>query len=200
MNTYTVCKLQGAPDWACVPAVELKNHLWSDVRAISAQAQLCWDEDNLYVRLQATEPDILCRFDGLCDPVYQDSCLEFFFSPKEGDSRYFNFEGNPNGAMYIGFGAMGENRCRLHIPNVRELFQICPFSTSDGWGLTYRIPVRFIQIFEPNFHLHPGLQLRANFYKCGDETKQPHFIAWNPIDLPSPSFHQPDFFGCIVFC
>jgi hypothetical protein len=35
----------------------------------------------------------------------------------------------------------------------------------------------------------------ANFYKCGDETPEPHFLSWNPIDLPKPNFHVPQFFG-----
>ena len=39
----------------------------------------------------------------------------------------------------------------------------------------------------------------ANFYKCGDETNEPHFISWNPIDLPKPDFHVPQFFGELTF-
>ncbi|WP_449033796.1 carbohydrate-binding family 9-like protein, partial [Prevotella sp.] len=26
-----------------------------------------------------------------------------------------------------------------------------------------------------------------------------HFLSWNPIDLPAPDFHRPDFFGEIRF-
>ncbi len=39
----------------------------------------------------------------------------------------------------------------------------------------------------------------ANFYKCGDETNEPHYISWNPIDTPNPNFHVPQFFGDLVF-
>jgi hypothetical protein len=42
-----------------------------------------------------------------------------------------------------------------------------------------------------------GQKIRANFYKCGDKTPEPHFISWNPIDLPKPNFHVPQFFGLL---
>jgi hypothetical protein len=40
--------------------------------------------------------------------------------------------------------------------------------------------------------------IRANFYKCGDLTAHPHFLSWNPIDLPKPDFHRPEFFGTLT--
>lgn len=48
-----------------------------------------------------------------------------------------------------------------------------------------------------NLELAPGGVLYANFYKCGDDTPQPHFISWSPIDLPKPDFHAPQFFGAL---
>ncbi len=44
----------------------------------------------------------------------------------------------------------------------------------------------------------PGLEGRANFYKCGDETEFPHYGAWSLRD-GGPDFHRPEFFGSIVF-
>ena len=40
-----------------------------------------------------------------------------------------------------------------------------------------------------------GQKIKANFYKCGDLTPEPHFLSWSPIDLPEPNFHTPQFFG-----
>jgi hypothetical protein len=37
--------------------------------------------------------------------------------------------------------------------------------------------------------------LRANFYKCADNTRIPHYVSWNPIEVASPDFHRPEFFG-----
>jgi hypothetical protein len=44
-----------------------------------------------------------------------------------------------------------------------------------------------------------GMDAHGNFYKCGDKLKQPHFLSWKPVVLPSPDFHQPRFFGQLSF-
>ena len=40
---------------------------------------------------------------------------------------------------------------------------------------------------------------RANFYKCADKAAHPHYLSWNRIEIPSPDFHRPDFFGELIF-
>ena len=44
-----------------------------------------------------------------------------------------------------------------------------------------------------------GLNLRANFYKCGDKCQQPHYLSMAPINTPSPNFHCPEFFQEVKF-
>ena len=198
MQNYEVTHISGKPDWKNIPTINLTHHLWSNVPTIIPSAQAAWDEDALYIRMQAMEPHIRREYTGDLDPVCQDSCLEFFFCPTADNSRYFNFEVNPNGSMYVGYGKAGNDRCRLHRPNFKELFQVSPFEFSGGWGIELRIPVSFLQIFVPDFKLYSGLTFRANFYKCGDLTQQEHYIAWNPIDWPHPCYHLPQFFGEIT--
>lgn len=194
MKAYDVMHISGQPDWTVIPAVPMEQHLWSDVRSIRPQAQVVWNEKALYVRLSVKEQDILRRFTGPVDPICEDSCLEFFFSPT-GSDRYFNFEFNPNGAVYAGYGLPGEMRYRLYEEYLAEQLQIKPFDLPDGWGVEFQVPVSFVQIFVPDFQLSSGQILPANFYKCGDETPQPHFIAWNPVESPFPCFHLPQYFG-----
>ncbi|HEX8038127.1 MAG TPA: carbohydrate-binding family 9-like protein [Chryseosolibacter sp.] len=38
-----------------------------------------------------------------------------------------------------------------------------------------------------------------DFYKCGDNLPEPHFITWNDVKAPKPDFHLPEFFGRINF-
>src|SRR3546814_9695772 len=40
-----------------------------------------------------------------------------------------------------------------------------------------------------------GRRCTGNFYKCGDDLPEPHYVAWNPIDNPTPNFHLPQYFG-----
>lgn len=194
MKTYEVTHCCGKPDWNRIPTAAIDTHLWSDVPAIVPSAQAAWDEDALYIRLQAIEPSIRREYTGDWDSVCEDSCLEFFFCPEADGQRYFNFEGNPNGALYVGFGNPGDDRCRLLHEN-RKVIQAKPFEIPGGWGLELRIPVSFVRIFVPEFKLYSGLSLRANFYKCGDKTEKKHYIAWNPVEHPHPCFHLPQFFG-----
>ena len=196
MKNYDVIHVSGKPDWSSIAPVSIDQHLWSDVHSIVPQAQAAWDENGLYIRLSVKEKDIKKEFSGPLAPVWEDSCLEFFFSPN-GDDRYFNFECNPNGAFYAGYGKPIPQRYRLYEDHLPGQLQVTPFTLPDGWGVEFQVPVSLVQVFVPDFQLSAGMTLRANFYKCGDATVQPHFIAWNPIDLPEPCFHCPEFFGTL---
>jgi len=44
-----------------------------------------------------------------------------------------------------------------------------------------------------------GLKASANFYKCGDKTSKLHYVTWNPVGTEDPDYHQPDYFGEILF-
>ena len=75
-----------------------------------------------------------------------------------------------------------------------------PFEERMGdckWSLTLVIPTT--ALFRDEIHSLDGRDMRANFYKCGDKLTTPHFLSWNKIDLPSPCFHCPPFFGQIHF-
>ena len=69
-----------------------------------------------------------------------------------------------------------------------------PFSEKTGvfsWELVVSIPFRLMGLDPENL----PEKILGNFYKCADDTEYPHFVSWNPIDLPTPDFHRPEFFG-----
>lgn len=198
MRTYEAPKITGVPNWEQIPVASIDHRLWSDVDGISPTAQLCWNEQGLFVRLQTREENIRSTLTAPLDPVCEDSCLEFFFCPEPSDDRYFNIEANPNGTLYVGYGLPGAHRCRLHRDNLKELLQVKPFTLPGGWGLELFVPADFIQIFSPGCTLCQGHILRANFFKCGDKTVAPHYMAWNKVATPQANFHQPEFFGNII--
>lgn len=197
MREYTITRCNGQPDWDKVPAAQIDNLLDTEPMPISAQAQVCYDENALYVRLSAVETDIRAELTGLLDEICEDSCLEFFISPIAGDRRYINIECNPNGCLFLGFG-----------PNVDELMRLIPENPpivpktkrlDNGWEAVYSIPYSFIRMFFPEFSPAPGYAARANFYKCGDKTPQPHYLTWNPVPMQRCAFHNPDAFGVVHF-
>ena len=43
-----------------------------------------------------------------------------------------------------------------------------------------------------------GERWRANFFKCAENSKHPHWASWSPIG-PILKFHQPNRFGELYF-
>lgn len=136
-------------------------------------------------------------------PVWEDSCVEFFCQIP-GDKHYINFETNCIGAMVASRRLGRAEEVQPFTPE--EMAQIerrCSFPRQameerDGWfewTVELRIPLALIfREIKPTF----PQRLRVNFYKCADRTKKPHFLSWQPIHLPNPNFHCPEFFGEIV--
>ena len=113
------------------------------------------------------------------------------------ESRYMNFEMNPNGCLHVGFGQSRQQRAVIFRRDGEELFRIRTGRRADGWEIDYRIPYDFLRIFYPAFG--PTGVLRCNFYKCGDKTVHPHFLSWHPVRSETPDFHRPEDFGEIMF-
>lgn len=198
MRTYTMKKVQGRPNWKQIPVMPIDNLLWTDSIDVSAQAQLCWDEEAIYVRMEAVEPHIRAKEKGPMAMVCEDSCMEFFLRPTER-LDYFNIELNPNKAIYLGFATGGHNLIRLISSSVKKQMNIRVFMTKKGWTLSYRVPFSFIQRFFPDFKAEEGGNIYGNCYKCGDKTVKEHYLAWNPIVNDDPAFHMPEQFGNLIF-
>jgi len=193
---YTVKKVSKV-DWNAIPAVTLAHTPWLVPCAIEAKAQACHDGETLYVRMEAKESAVRATLTGPLEQVCDDSCLEFFFAPCAQDKRYFNFEWNPLGTLYLGFGAERSTRVRQIVKDAKELFDPRPFETEQGWGIEFAIPASFIRLYMPSFTLCG--EAACNFYKCGDKTEVKHYLAWNPLTSERPDYHRRQDFGPIAF-
>ncbi len=196
MAVYSI-PYQSTPSWDEVPIVELRHTGWLKEAPVSARAQLCRNDEALFVRMEAVEAPIRATLRDPLSQVCNDSCLEFFFAPDPADARYLNFEFNPLGTLYLGFGSTRPTRVR-QIPKATEaLFAPEPFFTDSGWGICYRIPFSFIRNYFPAFE--PTGEAAGNFYKCGDETVQPHYLSWADMTTDTPDFHRRQDFGTLLF-
>lgn len=160
------------------------------------------DEQYLYIRYYVAEKIIRALFTKDQEPVWQDSCVEFFCKSSEQDT-YSNFEFNCIGTC-LAATRTGRNENIVPFSN-EQMASIVrlpdlgkqPFPEKKGffsWTLTVAIPLNLIGV-EPNV---AKKQIRANFYKCADGTEQPHYIAWNNIVSLEPDFHLPLFFGTLI--
>ncbi len=196
LHPYSITKTSGKTDWATIPALPIDRVLWCEDTGIRAIGQLCYSDDFLYVHQSAVEKEIRAEHTKSPSPVYEDSCLEFFFL-HEGDQKYFNFEINPNGCLTAEYGPSGADRISVLPPEPEDTFAIQTGRTPDGWEISYRIPLSFIRSYSPDFSFTG--KLAANMYKCGTKTLHRHFLSWAFIDLPKPNFHCPSFFGTMRF-
>ncbi len=190
------------PDISELEFSELKHHLWSEFYPAfysSRVAVCCIADQGIFVRFEADEPSPRAVFENRDDPVYNDSCMEFFFQPFADDERYINFEINPNGAYLC---AVGRDRSdRAFLREISECEPCVKGCISDsGWSAELFVPEQLIsEVFGKKFSVAGTEYLRANFYKCGDLTPSPHYASLFFVDTPNPDYHRPEFFGKIYF-
>lgn len=197
MKEYVLKRVEGQPDWNQIPVMQIDYQKQEVNHGITAQAQLCWSDVGIHVHLSCQEKHIRKELTGKLDPIWEDSCLEFFLRPTE-DLHYFNFEFNPNCALFLGYSKGKPNIVRLLVPGYMEkMFAPVSNLTDDGWEITYTVPFEFIQNFFPDFQPKSGTKFYGNCYKCGDETVVPHFLMWNPLPMEC-SFHSPEHFGRLI--
>lgn len=178
--------------WGGIPCLSLDCYPWQEYAVYKpvTTAKLVLCSDRIAVRMQTDEKPLLARAVHMNDDVFLDSCMEFFIQPDITDPRYINFELNPKGTLLLGLGSDRATRKRVDTDPGR--FRIATMLEDNLWTLYWEIPFDFLREF--GFQQIGG-NFRGNFYKCGDETRSPHYGCWNPIHLPAPDFHVPAFFG-----
>ena len=168
--------------------------------------RIAYDDKALYLQYTVRETYLLAQCeleDATCWPA-NDSCVEFFVSPGS-DNQYLNFEFSCIGYCLIQTGEKGTERERLPLEVTKQVKRKStlgnqPFEHKEGdfsWTITIAIPLSLMT--EQDGASLSGTQWKANFYKCGDELKEKAYLAWSPVNMPSPTFHQPQEFGTIVF-
>ena len=182
--------------------------LWHQIKCVNWPGQfdhkpttkfmIARSEADLYIHYKVEEPDVKAVYTNDHEPVWQDSCVEFFVQlPHE--EGYANFEFNCIGtALATKRKSRNEdirpythdemNSIERHASLGHEPLEI-PGKTS--WELTVKIPFGLIGIKS----IDKSVPLHTNLYKCGDETAHPHYLSWSEIDTPTPDFHRPEFFG-----
>ncbi len=151
----------------------------------------------LHVRMVSFETETLVRTLTDNGPVWCDSCMEMFVKPFPEDERYINFEINPAGAMVMDLHRTRRDKEELVSRYKKSLgLSVFPDTAGGSWEIDFTVPFAMLrEIYGCSYEPGRGSVLYANFYKCGDETRTPHFGMWNDIESDYPDFHQPAFFG-----
>ena len=157
------------------------------------------DSLHLVFRVREDAVRAVCASDG--GRAWEDSCVEFFFSPRE-DGIYFNLECTCIGKILLCRGVGRHGREALPgglLQGIRRRSSL----GSEPFGLRVEPTTWEVALDIPSatfgLDTFAGLQARGNFYKCGDLLPVPHYLSWSPIQTPKPDFHRPEFFDKLIF-
>jgi hypothetical protein len=163
---------------------------------------MMYTEDSILLKYFVTEKYVKADYHQVNDPVYKDSCVEFFIAFGD-DENYYNLEFNRIGTALIGYGSGKNDRETLSesiISKIKSQHTITASADEKGntkWDLTLSIP--FALFIHNTISPLAGMHCKANFFKCGDDLPVPHFLSWSAINYPQPNFHLQRFFGTITF-
>lgn len=171
--------------------------------------KMAYDTENLYVIFKVKDKNVRAVAETFHGPVWEDSCVEFFFAPASDASEgYFNVEINCGGTMLLNFQkeprkdmvCFPEDACKKVTIAATHPKIVNPEITEEHeWIIEYSLPLAILEGYRPIVKPESGVIWRANFYKCADMTSTPHWLTWSFINLPEPNFHVPDAFGTIEF-
>jgi hypothetical protein len=159
--------------------------------------------DRLFIKYKVKEPFLSVKKRRVNELVNKDNCVEFFLA-FENDHGYYNFEINCLGSIKAAFGNNRKHRRFLPASVLNSIEDNITLSINNlntdkfiSWELC-------LTLNASDFCFHQqasfsGLSGKVNFTKCGDNLPNPHYLTWANIIAEKPDFHQPGFFGEIVF-
>jgi len=221
MAVYTVRKSSVVPamkaDWND-PVWQQAQYLelvWAHAKSSSilpkVECRFMHTGDMIHGIYQVTSRTVYASHMEYNSSVCQDSCCEFFFMPTE--KGYFNLEMNcvANHLIYYVRDCTevnGEYKDFVHLPEEdgKQIKIVSTLGTeainperecSAPWAIQFAIPVSMLEKYAGAIGKLDGKKWRGNFYKCGDEMKDVHWMGWQAVE--PLNFHQPRFFGDVIF-
>ena len=196
--------------WSEMQALQLANYMGEKPEHFPiTKAKVAYDDEAVYVIFQVEDRYVKAVHSNNQDPVYKDSCVEFFFIPSgKVKNGYFNLEMNCGGTMLFHHQLKPRTGSvelsDMHLSKI-EVATSLPkivdpeIESETTWVVEYRIPFSILKGYHEFNSPVTGSLWRANFYKCADDSSHPHWLTWAPVQKPTPDFHMPEFFGYIEF-
>ena len=186
--------------WNEIPAASIDNFFWYEGHTPATAARLVYVEGfGFLLRMTCAEADPKAVYTRYNEPVYTDSCMEFFCDWL-GDGRYINMEMNSLGTLLSCIGSGRHARTPIADLAGGEIFPVAGEVSEGKWQVTAAIPTALLCriLGVDSIPFASGYTFRGNFYKCGDETPVMHYGMWNPVGTEKPDFHRPEYFGTLV--
>jgi hypothetical protein len=196
--------------WGKVKPLDIKNPMGPKPKFMpKAQAKVLYDDRFVYVIFRVEDKYVMATAQRHQEPVFIDSCVEFFFTPGEDISQgYINIEINCGGTVVSRHQTAPKTNPQPLTEDEIAMLRIFHSETKivepekqqpTTWLIEYRAPYQILEKRCAVIRPASGVTWRANFYKCGDKTSNPHWLTWSVVDYPEPRFHMPEFFGTLEF-
>lgn len=188
--------------WNDIPSELIRHYMGPRPDHLpTAEVKITYDDTAVHVMFRVEDSYVRAVAAEDQDNVWEDSCVEFFFTPDSNVSKgYFNLEMNCGGTMLFHFQP-GAGRDRVVIPKTEcskitraySLPRIVDPEIDEPvtWVVEYSIPIALLRKYCEATAPAPQVVWRANFYKCADKSSRPHWLTWSPVDHPTPNFHIP---------
>jgi len=216
---YEVLKMSGpvkvdgnwaGDKWKKIRALNITNYMGS-VPAFkpSVQAKMAYDKENLFIIFRVKDQFVRCITKDINGPVWEDSCVEFFFSPDDNfPERYFNLEINCGGTPLMHYNRVPKKEITELAAEDIKMIQIAhtmpqiinpEIKLPVEWTIEYKIPLTMLEKYSRVVRPRSGINWRGNFYKIAENNSNPHYLTWAVVKNDIPDFHLPQFFGILKF-
>ncbi len=197
-------------EWKNIRAVEIKNHMGSLPRFFpEVSSKMMYDDENLWLIFRVKDQFVRCITSDINGPVWEDSCVEFFFAPDTAlPGQYFNLEMNCGGTPLMHYNLVAREKINPLDPSEIKNLEIAhtlpkkidpEIKEPVNWNVECRIPLGFLKKYSKITAPGPGVEWKVNFFKIAENNSNPHYLTWTRVDNPVPDFHLPRFFGKIRF-
>lgn len=175
-----------------------------------SQVKMRYDDSFVYVLFRVEDRFVRAVTLQPHGPVWEDSCVEFFFTPRSAPSSgYFNLEVNCIGTLLMRYQQAPHEAIRFvekddlkHIAIATSFARQSIPDEMTGpvvWTVEYALPMTMLGRYANVEKPMAGAVWHGNFNKCADRCSQPHWLSWAPIPTSRPDFHRPDCFGRLEF-
>lgn len=192
-------------DWGSNHPIDRPAPTKQNAQVPEAFFSVAYTPESLLLRFNVVEDNLVALETEVNAFVYQDSCVEFFFSPGR-NNLYFNLEVNAIGATYMAYGTDDHDDRATLPPEQVERIQVYSSAGNKiikerdertAWTMTIVMP---FGIIEPYGYDAPerGDTWTVNAYKTAKRNRKPHWFSWSPLAAGN-GFHAPQCFGALVF-
>ena len=186
-----------APAWEKVPVGAIDRFHWETADPYRPKSffRFCFVKGKgVFVRLWTDETDTRAVCEARDGPVWEDSCLEVFFAPRE--NGYLNVEMNPRGVFLAQWGKGRDGR--VFTKTLTDISPVVsPLKRESGWGVELFVPCTLLEALTGMPFPAAAGDYRFCCFKCGDKTARPHWAAFAPMGDNPPGFHNPAHFATL---